>query len=183
MNQKTILVALTLLLTPTLAALAQDKEPPACRVRVHVVKHKWDDPAQLQPNSLSHNQFDWWEKSGKKKFPGVCFVNADQEADYLLSWSEKAVTHRITLTVPTTSTHSGTVQTNDGRSATYSGSSTTMEKREQEVLHWWVQLRVNKLSDGKPALMPVLTDERVGRRHWSKPDKDAFERAIKKLAK
>lgn len=167
----------TLLLALTATTIAQE-----CRARVHVIKHAWDNPAEVQPTALSPNQAQWWQEN-RKKLSNICFVASAAEADYQLSWAEKRVTRRDTLIVPTVATTSGSVRTSDGQTGTYSGTSTTNQPVESEYVKNWVQLRLTRLSNGTPELMPAYSEEKPNRWMWSNPDKEAFERAIKALSK
>lgn len=170
-----ILFALLLALTTT--AIAQE-----CRVRVYAVKTAWDNPVEVLPTALSPQQEQWW-LSNSKKFPHICFVASAPEADYQLTWAEKRVSRLDVLIVPTTTNTSGTVRTSDGRSGTVTATSTTSQPVESEYVKNWVQLRLAKLSNGKPELLPVYSEEKPNRWMWSTPDREAFERAIKALSK
>ena len=175
MKQPILFTVLLVALTAT--AIAQE-----CRIRVHVVKHAWDNPAQVQPTAISPSQAQWWQENGKK-FPAICFVASATEADYQLTWAEKRTSRRDVLIIPTTTNTTGTVRTSDGRTGTVTATSTTNQPVESEYVKNWVQLRVTKLSNGNPELMPVYSEEKPNRWMWSTPDKEAFERAIKTLNK
>lgn len=167
---KHILLA-CLLLALTVSAAAQTQ--PECKVRVMVVKHDWEDAAKLKRHTFSKHQAEWWKKN-RERFPGVCLVAAEP-ADYLLTWTETWTS--VPYVAPVTATHSGSVRTDSGDKATYEGTSTTYQTREWH--HWWVEANLFKLESGKP--LPVFKAEHHGRWRWSKPDKDAFEKALKRV--
>jgi len=128
MRQYTLLAALFFALT--VSVTAQDKPASDCHVRVLVVKHDWEDGSKKAYGLMSENQVNWW-RDNPKKFPGVCLV-AEKPADYVIAWTETFTTVAYTANVPVTTAHSGTVTTSDGRTLTYSGTSTTSQPRQQE---------------------------------------------------
>lgn len=177
MKQPILFVAL--LLTVATIALAQDNSE--CRIRVLPIQYDWQDNGEIQRGHLSDNQADWW-KDNAKKFPGVCFVT-QKPADYVLAWTQNSVSVPYTTTVPVTTASSGTVTTSDGRTATYSGTTTTNQIQQQEWNHWFVNAKLFKVAADKLQQPEVFRTKQHGRWRWSKPDKDAFEQAIKSLPK
>jgi len=98
----------------------------------------------------------------------------------------------------TATSSSGTVYTSGSGSGTYSGTSTrtTYEDKQGEINTQYVVAYVHKLTDkvieidvngrkenGKEAeKIPAFMSRHKGQWRWSKPDKDAFEKAIKFVA-
>ncbi len=80
LTKSLLLLALAVLVSVT-SAVAQDKNSPACCVRVPILKHRWDNPKQLKPDSMSQNQIDWWQKDSTvvdPQNPPVENVKADE---------------------------------------------------------------------------------------------------------
>jgi hypothetical protein len=130
-------------------------------------------------------------------------------ADYLLAWAETSEAFTYTYTVPKTETteHQGTVNTTTtstgtldtaNTSGTFRGTSarTTYENKQGERSVWYVNAFVHRLIDkpveidvngrkelGKAAeKLPAFISKHKGQWRWSKPDKDAFEKALKFVA-
>src|SRR5262245_59308494 len=144
MRKYSLFVALFIALAST--AVAQEKPTSECKVRVLVAKHDWQSGAVIG-QFMSRNQAEWW-KDNAKKYPGVCLVDS-VPADYVLAWAETSMTVAYTANVPVTTTESGTVRTSDGRTATYSGTSTTTQPQQQQWNHWFVDALIFKLDGGK----------------------------------
>jgi hypothetical protein len=171
---------------------AQDESKGACQVKVVVARVNWDGGGDPQFGRMSNDQIQWWWKDGQKKFPKICLVYNKDEADYAVAWKSLQGADKYSYRVPKTETtyHSGTVNgtaTQIGSnptntSGTYSGTSTTTtyEKREGE----WPVVYVNAAvyhNDGPD--MPVFITKHKGQWRWSKPDKDAFQKALEWINK
>lgn len=176
MRQPILFVAL--LFAMTIAAVAQQKEAPACTVRILLLNQNWQDPSQTR-ELMSPNQTKWWLEDGQKKFKNFCFVSASQSHDFRLLWTDTA-THRTTL-VPTTTTTNGTV-TSGSNTATYSGTSTTNNSREVTYETQWVRIRLFK-GDAESDSAPLFDELHKGKWIWSKADRAAFENGLKALDK
>lgn len=195
---------MTLLTSLIQAILAQDgkNKTSACRVRIQVVGFNWENPSSTTPDSLSYNQLRWWLKDGQKKFPKVCLTTSHEKADYVFYWAETVETSTYTYRAPkveSTTQHRGTINTtttstsNPGNGAnttgTYNGTSTktTYEDKQTEQSTWHVRAALRKMTevDGKkqPEKIPLFVTRHEGNWRWSKPDKDALEKAVKFIDK
>lgn len=181
-----------------------EKKATGCRVHVQIINYNWETPSSSTPDRLSANQLDWWLKEGQKNYPDVCLTTNQEDSDYIIAWTETSEDRTYTYTVPKTETtrHNGTINTTSNStststnglgvvntsgttSGTYNGTSTktTYEEKKGERSIWYINAYVHKVSEvngqKKPEKIPVFMAKNKGQFVWSKPDKDAFAKAIK----
>lgn len=176
MRQPILFVALLLALTAT--AAAQQKETPACTVRILLENQDWNGVSRSR-EPMSPDQTKWWLEDGQKKFKNFCFVSSAKSYDYRIVWKDTDTLQ--TRYVPTTTTTSGEV-TSGNRTGTYSETSTTDNGREVTYRTTYVQVRLFK-SDAEAESAPLFNELHKGRWIWSKPDRAALENALKALSK
>src|SRR5262249_16267272 len=153
---------------------------------------------------MSPDQTEWWLKEGSKKFPGICITSTPNVSSYVIVWTAAEETTVSSYRVPKTETtrHQGTVNTNStSRSTTstdtvYSSGSgtyhctstkTTYEEKKYEHTTLFIKAFVHKVIevDGKKNIdrLPLFTAQHKGQWRWSKPDKDAFAKAMEFIQK
>jgi hypothetical protein len=176
MRQPILLVALLFALT--VSATAQQKEAPACTVRILLLNQNWEDHSKTR-ELMSPDQTKWWLEDGQKKFKNFCFVSASKPYDYRLVWTDTN-TFR-TVFVPTTTTTNGTVEAG-GRTGTYSETSTSSNGRQATRRTSYVQIQLFK-ADAEADSTPLFNQLHKGDWVWSKPDRQALENALKALDK
>lgn len=172
------ILLITALFALSFTAYAQQKEAPACTVRILLLNQNWDDPAQTRP-LMSPNQTKWWLEDGQKKFKNFCFVSPSQPHDYRIVWTDTETSYKGY--VPTTTTTTGQVSAG-GKTGTYSETSTTNMGREVTYKTAYVQVRLFK-ADAPDAPVPLFHELHKGKWIWSKADRAAFESALKALSK
>lgn len=197
-----ITLAIALVLIFAAGVNAQD----TCKVKVRIMAFKWDNSKEVRYDILTAEQLDWWNKEGQKKFPKICITTEKGVADYLLAWTSTAETKTWTYTAPVTSTTQtngtvnatstqignggGTVYTNGSYSGT--SSTTTYEQRQSEWTYTYANAFVSRLGppievDGEKMRkvdgLPIHVEKHRGQWRWSKPDKDAFEKAMEFINK
>lgn len=187
-----IRVLLLVLWFLSIPALGQDqpKIDSSCRIRVRIINFVWGNPDTFRYDSLSANQLDWWLKDGQKKFPDICITTEKGISDYVIAWTSTESMYTFTYTAPSISTteHQGRVITTNG-SGTYSGTSETItyESKQGNRVITFVNASVHKttgeLGERKIVNLPIFVARNKGQWRWSKPDKDAFEKALKVIAK
>ncbi len=133
-------------------------------VKVLVTHCEWSQPQVCQDNSLSGNQMEWWLKEGKKKFPNVQLVEDRDSADWVLAWAATSTEYQTPITATSTTTGN---QTN-----------TTINPSQTRYVNF-VEASLRR----KDASIPDHVARHSGRWLWSKPDKDAFEKLIKAIAR
>jgi len=176
MKQTILFAALLLALSAT--AIAQQKEAPACTVRILLQQQNWDNPEQTRER-MTPDQTKWWLEDGQKKFKNFCFVSASQPYDYRIVWADSE-THQAGF-IPTTTTTEGTV-TSGNKTGSYSETSTTNNGREVTYVTTYVQIRLLK-ADAQVGCAPLFNELHKGKWIWSKPDRAALENALKALSK
>jgi hypothetical protein len=177
-------------------ANAQDN----CKVKVLIAAFNWNNADDYRKDYMSPDQMDWWLKDGQKKFPGICITTEKNEADYLIAWTATQSADTYTYTVPKTETteHRGTINTTSTSSGstdsthtsgTYRGTSTTTTNEEKKG-EWPVVYvnafvhRMTKDGSDKPYVKtPMFMAKHKGQWRWSKPDKDAFVKAMEFIKK
>lgn len=172
---KRYLYTFTFLLILCPFALAQE-----CKIRIRTIGYDSSDPSKIFPDQMSSNQVKWWNEEGKKKFPNVCFVASDEETDYIIAMTDRFNTW--TYSVPRTTTHTGQATT-IGDNTTYSGTSISSGGEQYQGRHWVVTVFAFKAPRGKRQIPAVFSATHTGKLRWSKPDKDAFEKALKAVTK
>ncbi len=169
---------ITLLLALTATAVAQQKEMPACTVRILLLNQNWEDHSQTR-ELMSPDQMKWWLEDGQKKFKYFCFVSASKPHDYRMVWTDTDTYQKGYI--PTTTTTTGTV-TAGNKTGTYSETSTANNGREVTYRTTYVQIRLFK-ADSEPESEPLFNELHKGKWIWSKPDRAALENALKALDK
>lgn len=177
MKRKAILITIALL-TVAITAAAQQKEAPACAVRILLLNQNWQDKTQTR-ELMSPDQTKWWLEDGQKRFKNFCFVSSNQPYDYRILWTDTE-SHRDGF-LPTTTTTNGTVNAG-GSTGTYSQTSTTNNGQKVTYVTTYVQIRLFK-ADAEAEVAPLFNELHKGKWIWSKPDRAAFENALKALAK
>lgn len=177
MKRQAIVIAIALFAL-AITATAQQKEAPACAIRILLLNQDWKDHSQTQ-ELMSPDQTKWWLEDGQKTFKKFCFVSASQPYDYRIIWTDSE-TYRTGF-VPATTTTNGTV-TSGNKTGTYSGTSTTANAREVTYVTAYVQIRLFK-ADAEPESVPLFNELHKGKWIWSKADRAALESALKALAK
>lgn len=175
---KKLICFVALLLALTAATSAQQKETPACAVRILLLNQNWKDASRTR-ELMSPDQTKWWLEDGQKKFKNFCFVSASQPYDYRIVWAD-AETYRVGF-VPTTTTTDGTVSVGS-KSGTYSETATTDNGREVTYVTTYIQIRLFR-ADAAPESAPLFNELHKGKWRWSKPDRQALENALKALSK
>lgn len=154
-------------------ASAQD-----CKIHIRTVGYNSEDPSKIYPDQMSSNQVKWWNEEGKKKFPNVCFVSSDEETDYIIAMTDRYNTW--TYSVPRTTTTNGQATT-VGDNTTYSGTSVSTGGEQYQGRHWIVTVFAYKAPAGKRQIPAMFSATHTGKLRWSKPDKDAFQKALKAI--
>lgn len=175
---KTVILSLFVVLMIAITGNAQD----ACKVKVILAAINWDGTGEPRYGAITPEQLNWWLKDGQKKFASVCLVDDKDKADYVIKWNAMEESGTYTYPVANTSTAntSGTVYAG-GSSGTYNGTTTTTTYSNQQGQ--WHRMYVNAGVYKPDTKMPVFFSKHVGRLRWSKPDKDAFEDALKFIQK
>lgn len=176
MKQPILFVALFFALAVTVAA--QQKEAPACTVRILLENQNWQDRSQTR-ELMSPDQTKWWLEDGRKKFKNFCFVSSNQPYDYRILWADSE-SYRDGF-LPTTTTTNGTVNAG-GNTGTYSQTSTTANGQKVTYVTTYIQVRLFK-ADASPESAPLFDELHKGKWIWSKPDRQALENALKALNK
>ena len=172
---KHVLLA-SLLLALTASAVAQQKEAPACTVRIALINQNWHDHAQTR-ELMSPDQMKWWLEDGQKKFKNFCFVPVSKPHDYRIVWTDTETT--FAGYAPSTTTTTGEASVGN-KTVTYSETSVSDTGKKVEYKTWWVQVQLFK-SEADAA--PLFNELHKGKWIWSKPDRQALENALKALSK
>jgi hypothetical protein len=164
---------LCLILLP-IPAFAQDKPT----IKVVVSRCEAIGSKTCEDGRLSHNQLQWWRESGQKKFPRIQLVEDRADADWILFWAADEVPYTVTTPTTATTTH---------HPGTNTSQTTINHGQQQEKAVIFVDANARKLThtDGSITFskMPDHAVRHKGQWLWSKPDKDAFEKLIRAIAK
>ena len=146
-------------------------------------------------------QRKWWEKKGRRKYPGMCWdgsVLTAEKPRYVLIWVSES--HSKLVDVPTSETSeqpvTGTVTDTDGQTVgTISGTTTTTTIRDQVLQRNWTTASIsvlgvtpeNKLEPSPvyfytagPGFLQSYVNDRFGV-NWSSESQKALEAALKFL--
>lgn len=176
---KTLYICFFLLVILASIATAQDKPT----IKVVVARCEWTSRKNCEYDRLSQNQMNWWRDSGQKKYRHIQLVETKEEADWVLFWCSDEVPY--TVNTPSTATTTTTRYPGTDMST----SQTTIHHgRQEEKVTIYVDALARKIihKDGVttfPSTPGDLHTNHTGKWLWSKPDKDAFEKLIKQIAR
>ena len=162
-------VLLLVLLAPLYLSAQED-----CKVRFGVIqdgKESAKEGWRMWPADAT----EWWTKSGKKDFKGICYALKAEEADWLILWTDHEVSRSAPASIYGRADSSGSrVQGHGEREWT--------EQVIQASLYKWDR---RPIEDVKLENLPELSLFSRKQVQWalSKPGKDAFQELLKYISK